>query len=177
VNRLPFLLLACLVILGCSSEGVGIKEGTKFSAVYRSVKTTQAALQVGVNYNGLGELIQKMATEISIVEDKAKSKEDKEILNEYRKITNMYKDSLKAWGIAIFQRSDSKHLPYDLPEGWLYINDDLRPIISMYTIKTTEHKQQIKGGGTYQMVEANDVRQIIWAQASQEFKVLIQSHP
>jgi len=176
MRRFHLAVPVCLAFLACSPDGIGTKEGTKFSVLYKEVKTTQAALQVGVTYRGFGDLIQKMVTELSMVEDKVKTEDDKQILQSYIRIVDMYKDSFKAWGISFAQKIDSRHMPYDLPEGWLMVNDDLKQILTKYPAIQPKEQKQKNGGGTYQIVRDDSLRQLIWVSATIEFKKMVDSH-
>ena len=70
---------------------------TKFEALYRSAKSLQGGMTVGVSYMKFGELLRGLATEISIAKDKATSSNEKELVGLYAEAFKTYQDSYTLW--------------------------------------------------------------------------------
>jgi hypothetical protein len=69
----------------------------KFEALYRSAKNIQGALTVGSSHEKFTGLLQALATEISIAEDKAASDDDRKLVDLYTEALEMLQDSLMLW--------------------------------------------------------------------------------
>jgi hypothetical protein len=69
--------------------------------VYRAAKTINAATSVGVTYAKFGDLVQNLATEISIAEDKVTTARERTVLEKYKAVLLAYKLSNDEWTLFI----------------------------------------------------------------------------
>jgi len=91
-----------VAIVSCSGNQALRKiDVTKFDAVYRAAKATEAAANVGVNYQEFGKLVQNLATEVSIAKDRASTPDESNLVSMYAGVLDSYKDSLAIWKAKI----------------------------------------------------------------------------
>jgi len=70
-----------------------------FDSVHRSAKALEGASQVGLDQGKFRELLQGLSTELAIVKDKLKTKEDKDLVMFYDAALKIYQDSLLVWEV------------------------------------------------------------------------------
>jgi hypothetical protein len=70
----------------------------KFDNLYRSIKTIEGAIAVGVNYQKFCEMVQQLSAEISITKEISKNGLEKELLENGILILSVYHDSATLWG-------------------------------------------------------------------------------
>lgn len=81
-----------------SNQMVSVRVDTKkFEGVYRAAKSIESSTEVGVPYLKFGDLLRNLATEVSIADDKAKTKKEREVLGIYSEALTMYRDSYTLW--------------------------------------------------------------------------------
>lgn len=98
--------LACLILVFCAS--CSVVDQAKFENLDRSVKSIQGATMTGVNYARFGELLQNLATEILIAKDQIKNPKQKELIDKYIAVFEIYKDSYEIWGFQLKSPPDEK---------------------------------------------------------------------
>lgn len=137
MRKIIALLILIGVILGCSGK-ISIN---KVESLYRSAKAITGATSVGINYQKFGELLQNFATEISIASDKLKgTRAFQELLAKYYDALTIYKDSATLWEAKINQGSVSF-----IPEGALFVEQYMEPIIKRYNIPKTPQVVRVTG--------------------------------
>jgi hypothetical protein len=146
---IPFLIGAGLLIL-IASIIVYVNylkvDREKFENLYRAGKTIGGATSVGVNYQKFGELLQNLATEISIASDKAKSENEKKLIESYREVLSIYNDSYLLWKYK-FETPESvtsKNLIMIKPD---LINDkqNMKYIVKRYSLELHTGTVKLKG--------------------------------
>ncbi|MGI8785170.1 MAG: hypothetical protein ACR2L2_16150 [Acidobacteriota bacterium] len=70
---------------------------TKFEGVYRAAKAVEGASNSGVNCLKFSELLQSLATELSILSDKISTEQEKELAALYVAVSATYQDSSMLW--------------------------------------------------------------------------------
>lgn len=136
------LVALCVLSLGCA-RGV---DQQKFDGVYRSGKSLEAALSVGVNYLRFGELVQAYATEVSIAQDKATNAAERDLVKLYAEALAGCQDSLLIWKLKLDQ------------SGNLNVNSrpELRRIADVYGIEG-------QGSREYFNFDPDQAIRTIWA--------------
>lgn len=76
-------------------------DGNKFENVYRAFKQIQGSIAVGTSYLNFVKLLQDVATEISIANDKVTSESEKELLEIYVDALDTYRNSAALWEFKI----------------------------------------------------------------------------
>lgn len=96
--RLLILFVVATGWLYCSQVQV---DKSKFEAVHRAAKSIEASTQIGVTYPKFAELLQGLATEISITQDQSLNTKEQELLGLYQDTLGVYNDSLGLWKTMI----------------------------------------------------------------------------
>jgi hypothetical protein len=136
----------------------------KFEDLYRAGKAFDGATTVGVNYERFGELLQNLATEISIAAEKAKSQNEKEMLKQYAIVLAMYRDSHLVWKYQI-KTKRYKGIP---PEA-IIVKPEMEYVIKRYSLNAEKWVLQRRGWTVVEDIDmviiSGDSIQKIWAVA------------
>jgi hypothetical protein len=145
---------AFLLLSGCAPR----VDHADFEQLYRSGKAISSATEVGLNYSSFSDLVQKLASEVSIAKDSANNQPEKNMTDAYQEALTAYRDSLVVW------KNEIDGAGYDwIPKGEIYVEDELRPIIAKYALATQERSIEITGHRFETIPEASI--QVIWARA------------
>ncbi len=72
-----------------------------FEPVYRVATELRSAQEVGMNRRRFGDLLEKLATEISLARDKAESPKEQRVIQGYAEVLQIYKDAAAIWDVKI----------------------------------------------------------------------------
>jgi hypothetical protein len=72
-----------------------------YEPVYRVATELRSAQEVGMNRRRFGELLEKLATEISLAKDKAESAKEQRVIQGYAEVLQVYKDAAAIWDVKI----------------------------------------------------------------------------
>lgn len=72
-----------------------------FESLYRAGKSVQSATGVGLSYQKLSELLQTLALELSIANDRAQTEPERQLVQVYTAALTAYQDSAAVWKIRI----------------------------------------------------------------------------
>ena len=99
-------LLLPATLGGCS--GATAPEASKpdprpevFEPVYRVATELRSAQEVGMNRQRFGELLEKLATEVSLARDKAESPKEQRVIQGYAEVLQIYKDAATIWDVKL----------------------------------------------------------------------------
>jgi hypothetical protein len=134
-----------------------------FEPLYRSGKATSSATEIGVSYNTFSGLVQGLASEVSIANDRADNKAEKEMTKAYQEALAAYHASLVVWKNSI----DGSRYDF-IPEGEIYVEDELKPIVAKYSLSTQSRNIEITGH-QFETIPESSV-QVIWASAGKFLK-------
>ena len=137
---------------------------TKFDSIYRVTMEIRGTIKVGVSYNDLFKLIQKLSAEIEIARGRVSTYEKQELLKLYEGVLACYEDSLTLWE-AIIKYS------LDYGGGIIPIENKmiiplLEPIFNRYNIEKERYKHVHSKGYSY-MVSKSAVQKI-WNEADKK---------
>jgi hypothetical protein len=134
----------------------------KFEPLYRSAKTVQASLDVGLTYAKLGDLLQAFATEISIAKDKASTPKETELVGMYRNALLTLQDSGLLWKHKLAGAG------YDwIPDGRIFVEAELLPVVEKYEIPTKHERTSFSKGFT--SIPEKSI-QLVWAKAGEQLQ-------
>lgn len=134
----------------------------QFEPLYRAGKQVAGATEVGVTLVGYRELLQQLATEIDIAEDKAKSDIEKRLVEAYRNVLQDHKDAQTIWTAKIDlagvtpKGESTKILMSGPSEGFF------GPIVDKYDLR-----HLVSNG----VITAESMQQGIWAVASKDLAI------
>lgn len=99
-------LLVPLALGGCSGSPAPkpVKTDPRpevFEPVYRVATELRSAQEVGMNRRRFGELLEKLATELSLARDKAESPKEQRVIQGYAEVLQIYKDAAAIWDVKI----------------------------------------------------------------------------
>ena len=72
-----------------------------FEPVYRVATELRSAQEVGMNRRRFGELLEKLATELSLARDKAETPKEQRVIEGYAEVLQIYKDAASIWDVKI----------------------------------------------------------------------------
>lgn len=152
-------LVVVAAISGCSPR-VNQKD---FESLYRSGKAISSAAEVGVNYSSFSTLVQELAREISIAKDRASNPVEKDMAKKYQEALTSYQDSLTVWKNSIDGAS------YDwIPNGEIYVEDELKPLVTKYSLQTQPRSIEITGHN-FETISDSAIQRI-WANADKSLE-------
>jgi hypothetical protein len=99
-------LLLPIALGGCSgsTEPKPVKIDPRpevYEPVYRVATELRSAQEVGMNRRRFGELLEKLATELSLARDKAETPKEQRVLQGYAEVLQIYKDAAAVWDVKI----------------------------------------------------------------------------
>ena len=99
-------LLTVVVLGGCSGSPAPkpVKTDPRpevFEPVYRVATELRSAQEVGMNRRRFGELLEKLATELSLARDKAETPKEERVIGGYAEVLQIYKDAAAIWDVKI----------------------------------------------------------------------------
>lgn len=141
---------------------------SKLEPVYRSAKTIQSSIEVGVTYLKYGELLQAFATELSMASDKISTDEERRIGTLFAGVLQVYRDAGSLWKNQIenaqyedlFDGGVNYSLKGLAPDG------ELKRIVDLYKIPIRNGRIKYSGG-SYQALPKNSM-QIVWVSADKD---------
>jgi hypothetical protein len=148
-----------LVFAACSPQ----IDTHRFDKVNHAVQALQHAISSGEDYLKLGVLIQQLSSEIEVLNVSAPSKKEKELVQEYSKLLKMYQDGFLLWK---YHREFSSH--NFLPEGRIYVGQDIEPVVVKYRLQTETHIFE-PTHQTWKSIAEDSIR-IIWDNADAQVK-------
>lgn len=157
-RNIIIMLISFALLMGCTPK----IDQKKHENLHHAAKAIPGATAVGVSYEKLGELLQSLSTEILIANDKSKSDLEKELLKGYADVLMMYHESTIVWKHKI------EGARYDwVPRRQICIEEELRPIISKYSLPTEQHAT--KYGLKFDTISEDSI-QIIWGKANEHLE-------
>lgn len=151
------------IFIACSPEQ-GINK-TKFRKLDQAAKDIKISLAAGTSYKHFGELLQNLYTEIAVVSNMKLSKNETELLRAYSVLYGVYQDGLVIWKYKIeFSKFGI------VPEGRIYVSQDVEPIAFKYNLPTESHLY--KPTQQYWKSISADAIQIIWNNADFQWKII-----
>ncbi len=129
---IAMMLFGVLALGGCAS---GIKR-EKFTGLYEASRAVQSSTEVGVTPNELRGLVQKMATEVAIARDRARTDSEKQLVTAYDEALSVYTDSLELWDVISSLKAQND---VGLPPGALNKAPQAKRIIEKYGLRPTHH--------------------------------------
>ena len=102
----------------------------RFRSLYRSARSVEGAIAVGVSYVKFGEILQVFATELLIAKDAAKDDSDRALVAAYAEVLDVYKDSAAIWKQA------NESAGEEWMKGRTFVTETLQPIATKYKLPT-----------------------------------------
>jgi len=162
-NILALLLMIVFITVACSSEQEINR--AKFKKLEQAAQELKTSLAEETSYQHFGELLQKLSAEIAAVKAKTLSKKEMELLQAYSVLAGVYQDGYILWKYKL------EFAPFGIvPEGRIYVSQDVDPIAFKYNLPTESHLY--KPTQQYWKSISEDSIQIIWNNADLQYKII-----
>ena len=162
-NIFALLLMIVFITVACSSEPE--MNMTKFEKMDQAAQELKTSLTEGTTYQHFGELLQRLSSEIAAVNNKSLSKKEMELLHAYSVLAGVYQDGYVLWKYKM------EFAPFGIvPEGRIYVSQDVEPIAFKYNLPTESHLY--KPTQQYWKSISEDSIQIIWNNADLQYKII-----
>lgn len=159
IFKTTIIFFLFVFIIGCSPR----IDRNKFDKLYRSAKSIEGAISIGVIYPKFVELLQNCASEILIIKNEDMTPEELKLFNIYVEALGIFSDSLKIWKNGI------EGAKYDwIPKGRVYVEKELGLIIEKYKIPTEDH--ELKATRHKWKSISDKSIQIVWIYAGDKLK-------
>jgi len=152
-------LCAVLLCASCSSK----IDKDKFRDANHTVIAIQRSLAADVTFQDFSELLQRFSDRITVLQDTVKSKRERELVQEYVELLEMYQDGFLLWK---YQREFSGHS--FVPEGRIYVGQDVEPLVVKYRFETESHIFE-PTGQHWKSISADSIK-VVWQSADQQRK-------
>ena len=164
MGNLLILLLTVVFIFGaCTSEPEMDK--SKFTKVDQIAQELQTSHAAGASYQHFGELLQALSAELAAVKAGKLSDKEMEELNAYFVLYGIYKDGYTLWKYKL------EFAPFGIvPEGRIYVSQDVEPIAFKYNFPTESHLY--RPTQQYWKSISEDSIQIVWNNADFQYKII-----
>ena len=162
-NIFALLLMIVFMTVACSSEQEINR--AKFKKLDQAAQEIKTSLNEKTSYRHFGELLQNLSAEIAVVKNKRLSKKEIELLNAYSVLLGVYQDGYILWKYKL------EFAPFGIvPEGRIYVSQDVEPIAFKYNLPTESHLY--KPTRQYWKSISEDSIQIIWNNADLQYKII-----
>jgi hypothetical protein len=134
----------------------------KFAAVDTAARAVKASIAKG-DYRLFSNRLQKLAYEIEALKGKATSRREEELLDAYMFLHSIYHDGFLLWKY----RTEFTRYGF-VPQGLIYVGQDIEPIVERYKLQTESH---IYGptGQQWKSIPADSIR-FVWASADSQLE-------
>ncbi len=122
-----FVLVLC--IQSCSEQF----DRTKFTAVDRAARDVKGSILTG-DYRLFGDRLQRLEYEIGALKGKTRSRREEELLGAYSFLDSIYRDGF----LLLKYKMEFTRYGF-VPQGLIYVGQDIEPIVERYRLKTESH--------------------------------------
>jgi hypothetical protein len=152
------LFVLFLFLQSCSEQF----DRGKFAAVDTAARAVKGSISKG-DYRLFGDQVQKLADEIAALKGKTTSRREEELLDAYVFLHSIYHDGFLLWKY----RTEFTRYGF-VPQGLIYVGQDIEPIVERYKLKTESH---VYGptGQQWKSIPADSIR-FVWASADSQLE-------
>ncbi len=150
-----------LFTAGCVAEP-GLDKG-KFAELNRAAQDLKAELRSGKSCEVPDTLLQRLASETTVLKDKTASKAERDLLSAYAHLVGVCRDG------SLLCRSRTLVPDFQfVPKGRIYVTQELDPLVEKYDLPTKRHLYPPTG--KYWRSISGDSITVIWESAEAEIK-------
>lgn len=157
------LFLSVIIFFGpgCSWEpGIDKK---KFSELNRTVQELRVSLRSDKPCDVPDTLLQRLASGTAALKDKTASKAERDVLAAYSRLMTTYED-----GMLLCRYRNQLHQFQFVPQGRIYVSQELDPLVEKYGLATERHLYE-PTGAYWRSIDGNSIR-VIWESAEVQTK-------
>ncbi len=160
---LIFLLMFVLFTGACSFEP-DMDRG-KFKSVAVAAQAVKASVAAGASYEQFGRSLEVLSGEIAALEGKAATRKEENLLKAYTTLLEVYQDGHTLWRVKL------EFTPFGIvPEGRIYVSQDVEPIVFKYSFPVEPHLYK-PTGKHWKSISEDSIR-IIWSNADSQLKII-----
>jgi len=162
-DRIVILLFSVIILFisGCVSEP-GIDKG-KFLELNRTVEDLKTAITSGNPCNVPDTLQRRLASGIAALKDKAASKGERDLVAAYSHLLTAYKDGL----LLCQSRTMLSNFQF-VPQGRIYVSQELDPLVEKYGLSTERHIYR-PTGQYWRSIDGDSIK-VIWESVQIQIK-------
>lgn len=159
--RASIILLSSIIFFGagCVSEP-GIDKG-KFSELNRTARELRSSIPSDRPCDVPDALLQKLVSGTEALKDRTNAKAERDVMEAYARLLTTYKDGL----LLCQYRNQLNQFPF-IPQGRIYVSQELDPIVEKYGLSTERHLY--KPTGVYWKSVPGDSIRVIWESAENQ---------
>jgi hypothetical protein len=146
---------------GCTWEP-GIDKN-KFSELNRTAQELRASLKSDKPCDVPDALLQRLASGTAALKGKAASKAERDVLAAYSRLMTTYQD-----GLLLCRYRDQLHQFQFVPQGRIYVSQELDPLVEKYGLLTERHLYR-PTGAYWRSIDADSIK-VIWESAEVQIK-------
>ena len=152
------IILSVIMLFGsaCVSEPGIDKE--KFSELDRTARELKDSIKPDKPCDVPDTLLQRLASGTTALKDKATSKAESDVMAAYAHLLTTYKD-----GLLLCQRRNQLYQFQFVPQGRIYVSQELDPLVDKYGLSTERHLYGPTG--VYWRSIPGDSIKVIWESA------------
>ena len=165
-NKRPVLTLIvmCVILAGACSFETDMDRG-KFRKVSGAAQAVKASLTDGASYAQFGRSLEALSGEIAALEGKAATRKEENLLKAYTTLLEVYMDGYTLWRVKL------EFTPFGIvPEGRIYVSQDVEPIVFKYSFPVETHLYK-PTGKHWKSISEDSIR-IIWSNADSQLKII-----
>jgi hypothetical protein len=163
IHGLTLLMLIVCITGACSFEPDMDRE--KFKRVSGAAQAVKASLAAGASYEQFGRSLEALSGEIAALKGKAATRKEEKLLKAYATLAEVYQDGHTLWKFKL------EFAPFGIvPEGRIYVSQDVEPIVFKYSFPVETHLY--KPTGKYWKSISEDSIRIIWSNADSQLKII-----
>jgi hypothetical protein len=162
-DGIVIILLSSIMLFGsgCVSEP-GMDKG-KFSELSRTAQDLKTSLASGTPCDAPDTLLQRLVSGITALKNKTASKEERDLLDAYSRLLTTYKDGL----LLCQYRTQLSQFQF-VPQGRIYVVQELDPLVEKYGLPTESHLYR-PTGAHWRSIDGDSI-QVIWESAKLQIK-------
>ncbi len=161
--RASIILLSSIILFGsgCVSEPGIDKE--KFAELNRTARELRSAMASDKPCDVPDALMQKLISGTKALKNRTNSKAERDVLDAYGRLLTTYQDGL----LLCQYRNQLTQFPF-IPQGRIYVSQELDAIVDKYGLSTERHLY--KPTGVYWKSVPGDSIKVIWESAENQTK-------
>ena len=137
----------------------------KFKRVSGAAQAVKASLSAETSYEQFGSLIEALSGEIAALKGKTATREEEKLLKAYTTLAEVYQDGRTLWKFKL------EFAPFGIvPDGRIYISQDVEPIVFKYSFPVENHLYK-PTGKHWKSISEDSIR-IIWSNADSQLKII-----
>ncbi len=160
-SRVIFFLLVILSFFSCSERF----DPKKFDQVRKTAEAVNVSAKAGADYVECSALVERLAAEISALNQKMESAKERAILKRYSELLSIYREGLLLWRFKI----EARHYKF-IPAGIIYVGQEVEPLVEKYKFEVKSHVYA-PTGQVWKSIPENSIS-TVWTNADSQMALI-----